>query len=76
MRLRTVAVIGIVVLAGAVSLADQPKAISLLERSERAETRLGRVSLHEGKYQDLGWGRLDQQRLGNWRGNLNPYLLP
>jgi hypothetical protein len=77
MRLRTLAVIGILVLAGAVSQAGQPQAISLLERSEKADnTRFGKIWLPGGKYHEFGWGRRDRQVFGNWNGVLNPYLRP
>jgi len=77
MRLRTVAGFVALVLAGVISQAGEPKAISLLERSERAETtRLGRTALHEGKYQAYDWGRRDKQIFGNWGGYLSPYVQP
>jgi hypothetical protein len=76
MRIRTVVSLGVLVVAGTASQAGQPKAIDLLARSEKADTRFGKVSLHGGKYQDIGWGRQYRQTLGNWSGYLNPYVRP
>lgn len=76
MRLRTVAVVVLLLLAGAISQAGLPTPINLLQRSEKAETRLGRTSLHEGKYQGLRWGARDKQVLANWSLHLSPYVQP
>ena len=80
MKLLTTAMVLALSLLGGVAAAEYkpPKSASLLARSEKADSKLGKTpSLRiGGKYQDTRWGSRWKQTLRNWEPHFTPYIRP